>query len=270
MSRVLVDKWTTRATNGIVSKAIYKSEDGKLLFVKGNSEYGSKEPLSEYLASKLFKLFLPTVDYSLDDADKYPDIVVKRYDFVSVCEKLPYNITPLCRQVEYDIEHTWADEEDIINFINEEKLNKEHLIRVLILDALIGNTDRHWNNFDIRNNNGVLVWAPALDFGASLLSNIEDYELSDDLVKLPDSSKPFADNHVENIEVAFKMLEVKDKEILRNVSKTEVMNTLQDSLERVPENACSMLRKDSIIKYVSERYDKYILPYTRIGGRFIK
>ena len=271
MARILIDKWTTRSTNGLASKAIYKSESGSLLFVKGNSEYGSREPISECLGSKIAALFLDAVDYGIEPAINYKEIIAKGYEYVSVCKKLPCNIIPLCRQVESEIVHTFAEEEDILSFIDREELDTEHLVKVLIVDALIGNEDRHWNNFDLRFNRDKLEWAPALDFGASLMYSLMEYEVENYAKggELKIAAKPFADNHSENLEVAFEVLGVSNKSLLPNVSKETVMLTLENAFSNLTTSMCSDVRKQAIIKFISERYDKYITPYLK-KGRFIQ
>lgn len=64
---------------------------------------------------------------------------------------------------------------DTINEITQSD-NTDYLVKLLALDALLVNEDRHLNNFlFIINKEGNLELSPYFDFGLSLLSDMRDY-----------------------------------------------------------------------------------------------
>ena len=259
----LKDKWTTRATNGVVSKGIYVDGSGVEYIIKGNGESTDREPLSECLGSKVFALFIPTVNYEVEVAGDYKEIKVHSYPYVSVCRKLKESLYPLARQVDSELGYRDCSQSDILKFLKSKELDTEHLMRVLLLDAFIGNQDRHWNNFDLMVKEGKVMWAPALDFGASLLYNVIEGRLklySGNQIG-PDSSKPFSGVHRDNIKKAFKLLNVQNKKLLKNVKLSEILIAVYDAYTKLPEGACSEKRIESTISYLRQRYPVYIEPY---------
>lgn len=82
----------------------------------------------------------------------------------------------------YDMEERYLDLDSIIEGYKirssktniDEKLFKEFLIRMLIVDYLIVNIDIHPGNIGFFRENGILVPAPFYDSGASLLTRYFD------------------------------------------------------------------------------------------------
>ena len=83
----------------------------------------------------------------------------------------------------YDMDERYLDLDSIIEGYKirssktsiDEKLFKEFLIRMLIVDYLIVNIDRHPGNTGFFRENGILVPAPFYDSGASLLTRYFDH-----------------------------------------------------------------------------------------------
>ena len=82
----------------------------------------------------------------------------------------------------YDMDERYLDLDSIIEGYKirssktniDERLFKEFLIRMLIVDYLIVNIDRHPGNIGFFRENGILVPAPFYDSGASLLTRYFD------------------------------------------------------------------------------------------------
>lgn len=81
-----------------------------------------------------------------------------------------------------------------------------YLAKVLTIDAFFLNEDRHTNNLDVIYNEytGRYRLCPVFDNGLSLLSDIYNYSLEEDVYKCIDAvqAKPFSTSFVEQVEVA--------------------------------------------------------------------
>lgn len=260
----------TGTTTGTLSKGTYTNPKGDWIF-KGNSSVNAKEPLSEYFASRIFSLFTDSVKYDLVNKDSQTeDIVTYGYPFVSVCRRVNgdiYQLYNACRAV---LNLPTPSAKQTVDFIKEMGLSSEHLLTVLLVDALIGNRDRHWNNIDVIVKNGKMEWTTVLDFGQSLLFNIPDDKLEFyDYPNIgPDSSHPFSDTHNQNIHYAAKLLDC-DTSILSHVRLDDITELVYEAYKKLPEGACSKKRIMSILSYLTARYKVYIEPNIRKSkGRF--
>ena len=257
-----IEVWSQRTTAGVVSKGCFEKE-GSTFIVKGCSGNGMWEPLSECLASKVFALFVDSVDYTLEPAKEFEGLVTYDYPYVCVCKKVNGNLTQFYNYVEQTSGGKYVSQQLLLKKIEALSLDKQRFMSLLLVDALIGNTDRHWNNIDIMVTRRGLTWAPALDFGASLLYNVIDGRLklySGNQIG-PDSSKPFSGVHRDNIKKAFKLLNVQNKKLLKDVKLSEILIAVYDAYTKLPEGACSEKRIESIISYLRQRYPVYIEPY---------
>ena len=154
--------------------------DGNI--IKGSANEYSQEPLSEVIGSYVASKFLPAVRYSLDYAKSYPQIDWPG-EYVSVCKKLDIPLLQFAKAAE-PLLGGKTKEIDILNIYSDLGLSKDYFVRMLIVDFIIGNTDRHWNNLDVTIKNGRYANVPLLDFGCSLLYNTSEYALDID-VDLP-------------------------------------------------------------------------------------
>lgn len=84
-----------------------------------------------------------------------------------------------------------------------------YLVMILEMDMLFLNEDRHTNNIAlIRNNvNKKYKLAPVFDNGLSLLSDMNDYKISEDIYKNIDKikAKPFSMDYIEQVEAIEKL-----------------------------------------------------------------
>lgn len=261
MDIILNSKWYTHTSTGIVSKGIY-TIDGEECFVKGNSEEGYLEPYSEVIASRAAKLLnLDSLQYDILPKEYFKEIKVYGLcRHVSICKKLDYNIEQFYNTLNKIYKNLHRDP---LRVYREVGLSQEHLWKMLVLDAFVGNQDRHLNNFDIMYKDNKLVNAPILDTGASCLYNVKGNELKIyDGEKIgPDSSKPFKDTHSRQIHFLEKQLDV-DKNIFEDISKEEFFSALWKECGEVF-TELSDRRVESIKSYLWQRYDKYIEPYKK-------
>lgn len=143
--------------------------DGKRCLVKGGSGSTQQEPYNEVIASKIMeRLGIPHVPYMLIEQEDYP---------FSVCENF---ITPQTELITaWYVMHTQQKLNHISvyqHYVNCcEALGirgiVEALDRMIVVDYLIANEDRHQNNFGVIRNAETLEWigpAPIYDSGSSL------------------------------------------------------------------------------------------------------
>ena len=153
-------------------KKRWKIIDGKRCLVKGGSAPFYQEPLNEVVASLICeRLNIPHISYSVvwDDGLPYSvceDFIDGGHDLVSafhICETKPFqkgddlylHYLDCCRDLGI---------EDVAESLN----------RMMVLDFLIANTDRHFGNFGAIRNAETLKWvgtAPMFDNGTSLWCN---------------------------------------------------------------------------------------------------
>lgn len=152
-------------TNGMLPKC-WRRKDGKILLYKGGTSGASNtgnEPYSEYYAAQVAKaLGVNAIEYGLSQW---------KGELCSTCELFTskdYSFLPVGRIVT----------SGGMNAVREyyEKLGKEFveaLNDMLVLDALIMNTDRHFGNFGFiidNKTNKIVAPAPLFDHGNALLN----------------------------------------------------------------------------------------------------
>ncbi|MBU9737052.1 excisionase [Diplocloster agilis] len=173
--------------------------DGKRCLLKGGSGATQQEPYNEALASRIMeRLHIPHVPYTLTVQEDYP---------YSVCEDF---ITPDSELVTaWYIMQTQPKPNHISVYQHYrnccESLGipgvRDSLDRMLVLDYLIVNEDRHQNNFGAVRNARTLEWigcAPIYDSGTSLWFDKPPAMISAG-AKAP--SKPFKTTHDEQIKL---------------------------------------------------------------------
>ena len=180
-------------------KKKWKIIDGKRCLIKGGSGATQQEPYNEVLASRMMeRLDIPHVKYSLLVEDDYP---------YSVCEDF---ITP-----QTDLISAWHIMQTIkkSNHVSvyQHYLDcceaagipgiQESLDRMMVLDYLIGNEDRHQNNFGVVRNAETLEYigaAPIFDSGTSLWFDKPTAMIG---AKAKLGCKPFKSSHEEQIKL---------------------------------------------------------------------
>jgi len=174
--------------------------DGKRCLVKGGSGAIQQEPYNEVLASRLMeRLGISHVYYTLLIQDEYP---------YSVCENFITKQTELVTawyvmQTRQKPNHVSVYQ----HYLNCcEALGipgmADALNRMIVVDFLIANEDRHQNNFGVIRNAETLEWlgaAPIYDSGSSLWFS-KPLALISPTAKL--TCKPFKNDHLEQIKLA--------------------------------------------------------------------
>ncbi|MFI3327336.1 MAG: HipA domain-containing protein [Clostridia bacterium] len=179
-------------------------KNNKRYLVKGSSGVYRQEPFNELIASTVCeKLNIPYVKYELEFIDDMP---------YSICENFLSKDTELVSAwsiySHFKKPNNISIYEHLIDCLEKVgvKNAKEKIDRMLILDFIIANTDRHMNNFGvIRNSNTceILDFAPIYDSGTSMfMTNPSHLEITDI------ESKPFAKLHSQQIKLINKKVDV--------------------------------------------------------------
>lgn len=198
--------------------------DGKRCLVKGGDAPFYQEPFNETMATAVMnRLNITHVPYSIIMEDEKP---------YSVCKNFINSETELISA--YYINNTLKKENNISDyqhFLNCcEKLNipgvQEKLNKMLTVDYLIVNRDRHYSNFGAVRNAVTLEWlglAPVFDSGASFGNNQAVVNLN----KAKTESKPFRITHEEQIKL-IKDFSWLDLSLLKGI-EDEFIEILSDS-----------------------------------------
>ncbi|MDR0831479.1 MAG: HipA domain-containing protein [Bacillales bacterium] len=186
-------------SDGVLKKR-WKIINGKRYLIKGGSNSACQEVANEVLASSICKrLNIPFVNYEVIDIDN------KKYnlceDFITGETELvtAWHIKQLIKK-----DNNTSDYESFITKV--ESLGIENvrlrIDQMLVLDFIIANIDRHYNNFGLIRNANTLEWlsvAPIYDSGTSMWCREMTEAISTHNDKL--ESKPFRNKHVKQIEL---------------------------------------------------------------------
>jgi hypothetical protein len=199
--------------------------NGKRMLVKGSSEPWKQEPFNEVIASVVMRrLGIAHVPYSLIFEGNEP---------YSVCENFLSVDTELVPA--WKVLHT--------SVMNDGDSDFSHLLRccdelgipdvraafdkMITLDYIIANEDRHFTNFGFVRDAEALVWigaAPVFDSGTSLWHNALD-------IGKPRKCQPFAKTHEEQVKFVSDFcwfdigaLKGLDQEIVEIFSKSHVVD----------------------------------------------
>lgn len=194
----------TSTSKGMLYKCI-GSVDGKKVFIKTGTKLRNKfsvlEPVSEVISSEIISKF--NIDCAKNKLSKIvlPNIneevlVSISEDFVKDNEEMMSIRSILgnaSRENLYD---------KVVDLIPNLKIDID---RMIVMDFLINNIDRHLRNFSIINEDGRGVkFAPLYDHGLSLYADIQDYELEQDdkeTWEMIDECKPFAESHYKQLDL---------------------------------------------------------------------
>ena len=180
-------------------KKRWKIINGKRCLIKGGSNLERQQPFNEVIASKIIdRLGIAHVPY---------DIVWEDGEPYSVCEDFVTSDTELVTA--WRIMQTQKKDNSTSvyrHFINCcESLGAQEIIpaldRMLVLDYIIANEDRHLNNFGLLRNTETLEWlgfAPIYDSGSSLGY---DSLISQIHTEKNITCKPFKRRHEEQIKL---------------------------------------------------------------------
>ena len=224
-------------------KKKWKIINGKRCLIKGGSGAIQQEPYNEVIASKIMeRLDIPHVKYSLIMEEEYP---------YSICEDF---ITPQTELISaWYVMQTEKKPNHISvyqHYVNCcEKLGipkiKESLDKMMVVDYLIANEDRHQNNFGVIRNAESLNFigaAPLFDSGTSLWFD-KPTPMIGRTAKL--QCKPFKNTHEEQIKIvsSFEWLDISKL----NGIEEEFRELVRDSI------FIDNIRCDAICKAMKER-----------------
>jgi hypothetical protein len=213
---------------GMLKKKWIISENKRIL-VKGSYGSEQQEAVNEVIAS----LIMEKIGISHTKYDFFVDN--KTLEVYSTCENFITQDTELVTMYNcYDYHkktNNISEYDNCINIIKNlgyERIQTK-LEELLCIDYIMGNTDRHYNNFGVIrdvNTLKMLDFAPVYDTGTSLhtgKSSLSIYETTDI------SAKPFRSTHnkqiefVKNIKVDFSKLQGFEDEVYKIMSKSPVL-----------------------------------------------
>ena len=243
-------------------KKKWKIINGKRCLIKGGSMPYHQEPLNEACASVVMKrLNIPHASYHVIKENRLP---------YSVCECFINSETDLIAA--HRISKVFKKENETSHYQHFleccQKLNipnaQENIDKMLILDYLIYNTDRHYNNFGAIRNAKTLEWtgiAPIFDNGTSLWHNQSNI-LFNPLEIEPVKINPFCKTHEEQIKLVkdFSWLDLSSLKGIENEFSKIFSNSPYILGSRINE-ICKAFKK-RIMKL--EQYIRSVEPNTNI------
>jgi hypothetical protein len=181
------------------------------------------------------------------------------------CSKLANSITAIDKKFKASIE-------DVYTIINQDRMIKDKanitdkFWDMFVVDALIGNHDRHLDNWGLLLNNGEYSFAPIYDCGSTLGAVISDDKMSDLL-----GDKTGFDNMEYNERSCYTL---GGKRIFYHEIFKAPPDELKDAIERtVPKidierikgivsstEGISDIRKEYVIKALTTRYERILAP----------
>ena len=154
--------------------------DGRQALYKPNLRKSSSEECSEKISYELAKMLnIPAAQIELTK-DKEGDYGLLSVDFTAKGKGITHtdaaqylnlskNETDDRRKEKYNIEHIL---DKLISFGNEVLLAQ--FVQLMIFDALVGEADRHEENWGILNDNGIISLSPIYDTAASCLPDFKN------------------------------------------------------------------------------------------------
>lgn len=201
-----IDKRRTANTIGCLSKAWYTDDTGAYL-VKGNSRSGKGfcgwEPYSEAIATIVAEVLgIPHIAYTTAPAVNFPEVAVFDIPVVSVCRmcNVPKGSQKISALTYIEASMGKPIVDDIWQPFRRLPVDMKGTFDMLVFDAIIGNVDRHLNNWEyVLNPDNTVTLAPIYDFGNSLLATESRIKSCLDRELGPDKAKPFKETHLQQL-----------------------------------------------------------------------
>ncbi len=237
-------------TDGLLPKR-WLQKDGKIYLIKGTDSTFQQEPFNEALATYLcHHLGINHVPYSVsvltnDDGEKEyfslcENFVTKDTEFISA-----YDITKSFKKLNNESYY-----QHFVRCCNSLGINdfEKELHKMLAIDFLMANTDRHLHNFGFIRDANTLEWrglAPVYDTEKSLF--LKKAVLKESYAAIDIEAKPFKDNQAEQ----FNLL---NKDFLKGLDFSKVEGAGKWFYELLASNSYfSEERRKSLCSLVNNR-----------------
>lgn len=214
----------TSTSKGMLYKCIGNIE-GKKVFIKTGTKLKNKfsilEPVSEVIASEIIRKF--NIECAVNTLSKMKLPNFDKEVLVNISEDfLKYNESLM--SIRSILGNTSRENlyDKVIGIIPSFKVDID---RMIVMDFLINNIDRHLRNFSVVNKDGnIIKFAPLYDHGLCLYADIQDFELEQDdkeTWEMIDECKPFCESHYKQLELIgdVNLPKVPLKELLNIVDK---------------------------------------------------
>ncbi|MCL1983337.1 MAG: HipA domain-containing protein [Clostridiales bacterium] len=199
-------------------------------------------------------------------------IVVGCKDFTQNGDVL-YEFSKIANQITSSIDKLFSSIENVTFIIQNSKLlkNKDNIIDsfwdMFVIDALIGNDDRHFDNWGVLEKvDGSVVFAPIYDCGSSLSAAFDDAMMTDLLSSHSDfekeelhlrSSYSVGGKRVQYYDIFNEPPDSLSKAVARTVPKIN-MDSIIGIVQSVDQ--ISDVRKGYLEQAMSLRYERMLLP----------
>lgn len=246
-------------SNGNLKKR-WKIIDGKVKLLKSGTKPYNYEVFNEIIASKIMEILdISHVTYELKVIDN--EVYSSCDNFVSYNEDF---VSAYMLYLSKHIDNNTSTFNHLMNIYSNLGIKnyKEEINKMLFIDYLIGNTDRHLNNFGVIRNAKTLEFlriAPIYDSGSSLGFDVP----SDKLANITEVNwKPFYSSKYKN------QLELIDDFSWLNPNKLKLIMPSIKVLFSGFGNYLSEKRKDGIIKFLESRINN-IYSYLKIDNAIL-
>jgi len=262
---VILEESDANANTGMLEKFwVEDLKTHKVYLVKGSGWFGY-EPFSEKIAYIVGKqLGIDVLEYDIIPAELFKGQVKisHKCKYLSICEKIDingYSITSVA-EIKKAVNATIIDDNKKVTNreIMYKNLPRKYIDTMLVFDAIIGNTDRHFGNIHLlKNENGDLIGAPILDNGASLLATYYDVQFiacGSSVGKMLNKAYTLEKNHDLQMEHVEDTIDL-DFDIDSKIK--DIMKEVEPILSLMPKT-----RANAIREYLPYRVNKY-LTYVR-------
>lgn len=214
----------TSTSKGMLYKCI-GNIDSKKVFIKTGSKLKNKfsilEPVSEVIASEIIRKF--NIECAVNTLSKIKLPNFNKEILVNISEDFLKDNESLM-SIRSILGNTSRENlyDKVIAIIPNFKIDID---RMIVMDFLINNIDRHLRNFSVISKDGdIIKFAPLYDHGLCLYADIQDFELGQDdkeTWEMIDECKPFCESHYKQLELIgdVKLPKVPLKELLDIVDR---------------------------------------------------
>lgn len=195
----------TSTSKGMLYKCIGNIK-GKKVYIKTGTKLKNKfselEPISEAIAYEIINKF--NVDCAVNYVEKMHIPNINKEVLVSVSEDFLKDETDTLLSIRSVLGNINRDNlyESTTSIFSNFKIDID---RMIVMDFLINNIDRHLRNFSvISKDDKIYRFAPLYDHGLSLYADVQDFELEQDDIEtweMIDECKPFAESHYKQLEL---------------------------------------------------------------------